>query len=219
MARSGVPSRPRASCSAGSNTRRALIEAAVKVLKSRGFNGASARAIATEAGVNQALVFYHFGTVAELLLAALDEVSTHRLRRYSTDLAEVMDPASLIALATKVFREDIDSGDISVLAEMIAGSSSNPELGAEVAKRIAPWKDFASAAIESGFTASGLASLLPMGEASHAVVAVYLGLEMLSHLEGDRTAATLLFEQLARLAPILDAIFVSARTAPKGGTR
>jgi hypothetical protein len=58
-----------------------------------------------------------------------------------------------------------------------------------------------------------------MGEASHAVVALYLGLEMLSHLEGDRTAATLLFEQLARLAPILDVIFVSARTAPKGGTR
>ena len=217
MARSGVPSRPRASCSAGSNTRRALIEAAVKVLKSRGFNGASARAIATEAGVNQALVFYHFGTVAELLLAALDEVSTHRLRRYSTDLAEVMDPASLIALATKVFREDIDSGDISVLAEMIAGSSSAPELAAEVAKRIAPWKDFASVAVESGLASSGLASLLPIGAVSHAAVALYLGLEMLSHLEGDRAGATLLFEQLARLAPVLDAIRVPPKTTDQGG--
>jgi AcrR family transcriptional regulator len=219
MARSGIPSRPRASGSAGINTRRALIEAAVEVLKSRGFNGASARAIAAGAGVNQALVFYHFGTVAELLLAALDEVSARRLGRYSTELAEVMNPASLIALATKVFREDIDSGDISVLAEMIAGSSSNPELGAEVAKRIAPWKDFASAAIDSGFKASGLASLVPSDEASHAVVALYLGLEMLSHLEGDRTTATSLFDQLARLAPLVDAVFVSARTAPKGGTR
>ena len=217
MARSGVPSRPRASCSAGSNTRRALIEAAVKVLKSRGFNGASARAIATEAGVNQALVFYHFGTVAELLLAALDEVSARRLRRYTTELADVTNSVSLIALATKVFREDIDSGDIAVLAEMIAGSSSAPELGAEVAKRIAPWKDFASVAVESGLAASGLASLLPIGAVSHAAVALYLGLEMLSHLEADRAGATLLFEQLARLAPVLDAIRVPAKTTDQGG--
>ncbi|MGD0440297.1 MAG: TetR/AcrR family transcriptional regulator [Acidimicrobiales bacterium] len=219
MARSGIPSRPRTSSSARSNTRQDLIEAAVEVLKSRGFSGASARAIATEAGVNQALVFYHFGTVAELLLAALDEVSARRLTRYRTELAEVTDPGSLIALATKVFREDIDSGDIAVLAEMIAGSSSVPELGAEVAKRIAPWKEFASVAIESGFAASGLASLLPIGTVSHAAVALYLGLEMLSHLEGDRTAATSLFEQLARLAAVLDVLNVPAKSTDKGGTQ
>ena len=104
MARSGVPSRPKASTSPRNNTRQALIEAAVEVLKSRGFNGASARAIATEAGVNQALVFYHFGTVAELLLAALDEVSARRLRRYTTELADVTNPVSLIALPTKAVR-------------------------------------------------------------------------------------------------------------------
>jgi AcrR family transcriptional regulator len=219
MARSGVPSRPKASTSPRNNTRQALIEAAVEVLKSRGFNGASARAIATEAGVNQALVFYHFGTVAELLLAALDEVSARRLRRYTTELADVTNSVSLIALATKVFREDIDSGDIAVLAEMIAGSSSAPELGAEVAKRIAPWKDFASVAVESGLAASGLASLLPIGAVSHAAVALYLGLEMLSHLEGDRTGATLLFEQLARVVPVLDVIRVPAKTTDKGGTQ
>jgi len=219
MARSGVPSRPRASSSARNKTRQALIEAAVEVLKSRGFNGASARAIAKEAKVNQALVFYHFGTVAELLLAALDEVSARRLRRYTTELAEVTNPASLIALATRIFREDIDSGDIAVLAEMIAGSSSAPELGAEVAKRIAPWKDFASAAIDSGFAASGLASVVPIGAVSHSAVALYLGLEMLSHLEGDRVRATLLFEQLVSLASVLDAICVPAKTTCKGGTQ
>ena len=219
MARMGVPSRPRESTSARNNTRQALIEAAVEVLKSRGFNGASARAIATEARVNQALVFYHFGTVAELLLAALDEVSALRLERYTTELAKVTDPTSLIALATKVFREDIDSGDITVLAEMIAGSSSAPELGAEVAKRIAPWKAFASIAIESGFSASGVVSLLPIEAVSHAAVALYLGLEMLSHLDGDRTGATLLFEQLARLAPVLDVFCVAVKTTDKGGTQ
>jgi AcrR family transcriptional regulator len=44
-----------------------------------GFAGASAREIARRADCNQALVFYHFGSVTELLLAGLDDVSTRRL--------------------------------------------------------------------------------------------------------------------------------------------
>jgi hypothetical protein len=64
-----------------------------------------------------------------------------------------------------------------------------------------------------------LVSLLPIGAVSHAAVALYLGLEMLSHLDGDRTGATLLFEQLARLAPVLDVICVPAKTTDKEGTQ
>src|SRR5438093_1369574 len=52
-------------------TRAALVAAALETLKTEGFRGTTARAIAGRAGVNQALVFYHFGGVDELLLAAL----------------------------------------------------------------------------------------------------------------------------------------------------
>jgi len=195
-----------------------LVDAAIVTLKSRGFNGASARTIAGEAGVNQALVFYYFGSVAELLLAALDAVSASRLERYSAGLEAVTDPASLISLAAEVFREDMSSGDISVLAEMVAGSSSNPELGVEVAKRIAPWKEFAGVAIESGFAESSLGPLLSESEAPHVAVALYLGLEMLSHLEGDRSAAMSMFERLARLAPFLNALSAAPTPALEGDT-
>ena len=53
------------------DTRAALVAGAVQALGEVGFAGASAREIATRAGCNQALVFYHFGSVTELLLAAL----------------------------------------------------------------------------------------------------------------------------------------------------
>ena len=73
----------------GDETRRQLIEAAIGTLKDHGFAGASARVIADRAGVNQGLVFYHFDSVAGLLLAALDVVSATRQARYGEAVAGI----------------------------------------------------------------------------------------------------------------------------------
>ena len=51
-------------------TRAALVAGAIEALREVGFAGASAREIAGRADCNQGLVFYHFGSVTELLLAA-----------------------------------------------------------------------------------------------------------------------------------------------------
>ena len=84
MAKSGPSSRLVAEGTGRSAaTKRSLVAAAIETLKTEGFAGASARAIAARAGCNQALIFYHFGSVVTLLLAALDEVSASRLERYS----------------------------------------------------------------------------------------------------------------------------------------
>lgn len=53
-------------------TRERLLAAAHAVLARDGWPGASSRAIADEAGVNLALINYHFGSKSALLLAALD---------------------------------------------------------------------------------------------------------------------------------------------------
>jgi AcrR family transcriptional regulator len=206
MAKSGVASRRvnAASTAAGSGTRQALIDGAIETLKSEGFVGTSARAIAKQSGCNQALVFYHFGSVVELLLAALDEVSARRLQRYTAAAARIDSPRDLVTVASEVFEEDMNNGYVTVLVEMIAGASATPGLGAEIASRITPWRDFAQHSIGAGLSGSPLGSLLPVEELSHAVVALYLGLEMLSHLDGDRSRATALFGHLGRLASLFE---------------
>src|SRR5947207_14010038 len=109
MAKAGRASRPGQAAGATSNaTRAALVDAAIESLRFDGYAGASARAIAARAGSNQSLVFYHFGSVAELLLAALDEVSDRRLRRYTAAVAGLESPTRLVAAATEIFREDLD---------------------------------------------------------------------------------------------------------------
>jgi AcrR family transcriptional regulator len=210
MARSGRPSRLSAEGPARSvATKRALVDAAIETLRSDGFAGASARAIASRAECNQALVFYHFGSVAELLLAALDEVSELRLARYSEALDGVTSPAQLVDVAAAIFREDLDAGYVTVLVEMIAGASSTPGLGPAVAARLAPWRTFAQRAIETAVNGTPLAALVPSGEVAGAVVALYLGLELLSHLDGDRDVALALFARARQLAPFLELLGAS----------
>lgn len=210
MARSGSASRP---MERSAETRRALVEAAIDVLRTEGFAKATARTIATRAGCNQSLVFYHFGSVVNLLLVALDQVSAQRRERYETALGGVRKPSELVELAARVFREDLDTGDAAVLVEMIAGATSTPGLGAEVKSRVEPWTEFAAAALEKTADELPLAGLAPPREIAHAVVALYLGLELLSHLDGDRSGALALFDRARTLAALADLI---APVAPDG---
>src|SRR6266481_1905830 len=61
--RAAQPSGPTASA-----TRDRLVEAALATLRTHGFPGTTARAIARAGKLNQALIFYHFGSLDRLLL-------------------------------------------------------------------------------------------------------------------------------------------------------
>jgi len=127
----------------GQETKDRIVEATLSVLKANGYAGASARAIAAEGGFNQALIFYHFGAVRNVLLAALDRTSADRMTAYREAAAEAVDIPALVAVAGTIYREDLGSGHITVLAELIAGASADPGLGPEIVERITPWIEFA----------------------------------------------------------------------------
>lgn len=212
MAKSGTASSvvgKDSSRSAGTRTK--LVDAAIGTLKEEGFSGASARAIAQRAGLNQGLIFYHFGSVANLLLAGLDSVSARRMGQYGEAVDRVGSPTELVDVATAIFREDLDAGYVAVLVEMIAGASSTPGLGSKVSARLGPWFAFAEQAVT---TALGppLDGLLPPADVAYAIVALYLGLEMLTHLDGDRARALGLFAHAKNLAAVLEAMTPASPT-------
>ncbi len=212
MAKAGRPSSAGVQGSdRSSQTRRQLVDAAIETLKEDGYAGSSARSIAQRAGLNQGLIFYHFGSVANLLLAALDAVSEERLERYQADVSGVTSPTALVDAAEGIFRNDLDAGYITVLVEMIAGASSTPGLGPAVAQRIQPWRSFAQSSIASVLGESPLRGVLPAEDVAHAVVALYLGLEMLSHLDRDPEPALALFARAKQFAPLVEA-FIAPTT-------
>jgi AcrR family transcriptional regulator len=190
--------------SRSAGTRDALITAATDALREVGFARTSAREIARRAGCNQALVFYHFGSVTELLLAALDEVSARRLDSYRGLLDRASSVTELVESARAIFAEDLASGQITVLVEMITGAQSVDGLGAQVAARLAPMREFAEAAVAQALRGSPVAALLPAREVAHGIVAGFLGLELLANLDGDSAAALALFDRAQLLAALFD---------------
>ena len=199
------------SATGGSDTRDRIVEAAIHTLKERGFSGASARAIARAGGFNQALIFYHFGSVNDLLLAALDATSARRMERYRNAIGSIRTLPELLQQAAVIYREDLESGHTKVLAELISGASSEHSLGPQVVARIEPWVAFAEEAIGRVIKRSPVESLVPVEDVAFAVVALYLGVELLAHLNGQLERVDRLIDAGNRLA-LLFAGMVPAQT-------
>src|ERR1700722_13759269 len=181
MAKSGTASRVVSGDSSRSTaTRGQLVDAAIETLKADGFAGSSARAIAARAGLNQGLIFYHYGSGTSLLLAALDSVSARRMEQYGAAVDGVGSPSELVDVATAIFREDLDAGYVAVLAEMIAGASSTQGLGPGGPARLGPWFAFAERAVATTVGGSPLDSLLPPGDVAYGIVAPHPRPAMLS---------------------------------------
>jgi AcrR family transcriptional regulator len=180
-----------------------IVNAALETIKTEGFAGTSARAIARNGDFNQALIFYHFGTLNDLLLAALDRTSEQRMLRYREVLNDAGSIPEIVEAAMKAYGEDLEAGHITVLSEMIAGSLSRPDLGPEIVARMEPWIDFAEEAVKKAVDGTPFASILPPRTVAFAIVALYLGVDLLAHLDRDHSRAEDMFKTAAGIADLL----------------
>jgi AcrR family transcriptional regulator len=187
-------------------TKARLVEAALETLKARGFAGASAREIAKAGDLNQALIFYHFGSVQNLLLAALDFVSERRMGAYQPAFERAETVSELAALAREIYREDLENGYVTVLGELVAGGVSNHELGRLVVARIEPWVEMVELKVRGLVAGSTFESMIAPRDLAFAIIALYFGIDMLSHLDGDRARAESLLDVGVRAAPLAQAL-------------
>ena len=195
----------------GDGTRERIVDAALETLKTRGYSGASAREIAKAGGFNQALIFYHHGNVQGALLAALDRVGDSRLNAYGPAFEQATTLAELATLAGEIYREDLENGYVTVLAEMVAGGMSDPELGHEVVARIEPWVEMVEHKVRGLLAGSSLEPLVPPRDLAFAIIALYLGIDMLGQLDGDHARAESLLGLGTRGAPLLQTLLRAPR--------
>ena len=86
-----------------------------------------------------------------------------------------------------------------------------------MAERIKPWTGFARDAIGGVLEDSPFSAVVPVDEVSFAVVALYLGLEMLTQLDGDRRPADALFARVRTLASLFAGLGGSVDRAYRRG--
>ena len=122
-----------------SDTRTRLLDGALETLRTKGIARVSARTIAAAAGVNQALVFCHFGSVDELLAAACTYGAQQRLASYASRLDAVRSLSDLLAVGLELHRQERAHGNVIVLAQMLAGAQSEPRLGPATAQALELW--------------------------------------------------------------------------------
>ncbi|SRR5712691_3050808 len=189
--------------SSAQGTRRQIVEAALATLKEEGFAGATSRAIARRGGFNQALIFYHFGSLDGLLLAALDATSAARLARYRAAVAEARTLEDLAEVAARIYEEDRDSGHVKVVSQMVAGSLARPALAPEIVARMQPWIAFCEEALRGVIAGTPLEDVAPVADLAYAAVTFYLGVNLLTHLDADHTRTDALFARTQQLAPLL----------------
>jgi AcrR family transcriptional regulator len=194
-----------------SGTKLQIAEAALETLKANGYAGASARAIAHMGGFNQALIFYHFGTVQNALLAALDLISDRRLAEYGPAFEAATTAAELGRLARAIYDEDLDEGYITALGEMVSGGVSDPILGTEVAARIEPWIAMVERKLEELLADSPLRAHASAADLAFGIVSLYFGVDMLSHMQRDRARAESLLDLATRLAALVEAFLPPTR--------
>jgi AcrR family transcriptional regulator len=197
------------------DVRYALVSAAIDALRESGFAGASAREIARRAGCSQALVFYHFGSVNDLLLAALGEVSARRMAAYRELLLAATSLTELVVSARDILTNDLRAGYVRVLVEMITAAHSVPGLGEQVADRLRPWRELTEQAVRHAVGTSAAARAMPPELAARALVAGFLGLEMLASLDRDEAAALDILDRAGSLARLLDVL--AGLRLPGGG--
>jgi AcrR family transcriptional regulator len=193
-------------------TREAIVAACLETLKQEGYAGTSARAIARRGGFGQALIYYHFEDLEALLLAALQKASTDRLRRYREVVGSVTSVTELAERLTDLYREDVAVGHVKAVQEVVASASVSAERGRRVIDLLQPWHELAENTIERLLQGTAFAPLVTAGDAAYAALALYMGMETMTHLDGDRAPGERLLAALRSLAPLADAVRESTRS-------
>ena len=192
------------------DTREKLVSGAFEALRTLGYAGASSRAIGRIADVNPALVFYYFESVDDLLVTALSESSAERLSRYRAAVEAARSPSDLVATLAEIYRDDLATGHITVVSELVAASISRPELAERVTALMDPWIQLAERAVQAILSESPIGEVASARSLARAGVVFYLGANLLAQLRPESDDVGAMLEDAAGFARLLDSLVLTS---------
>jgi len=114
------------------------------------------RKIAMQAGVNQSLLHYYYGSKENLMLEVLQYVNARLLNRQRAMYREVRSFAAIWKTALDYFKEDVRSGYVRALWELRAQGLSNPRIRQRLCVMIGQWRDLVVELARQALTEYGI---------------------------------------------------------------
>ena len=210
------------------DTKSKILEAAFRRLAREGYAALSMREIAKDAGVNHALINYHFRTKDQLVITVLDEANRRLLERQHRMYDAPTTFAEKWREARRFYETDLGSGFVRVQAELWAASMSNAGLREKFVPRLLAWKELVLGGVREAFEALEASGVRLPAPFTAEVVATWitefwLGMEFadLIGIREEQIAHNAALDAIERLLENLDVLARKrAKSAPaKAGRR
>lgn len=141
------------------DTAHRILAAARACLMADGYAAMSTRKVADEAGVPLSQIHYHFGSKDDLIVSLLRAENEGLVARQAETFSSDLPVWRKWELACDYFDQDLSSGYVRVLQEMMAAGWSSDALGKEMREIFGEWiallTGLAHEAEESGLTVPG----------------------------------------------------------------
>lgn len=167
----------------------ALLDSTVSCLLEAGHAQLSTRAIAERAGMPVSQIHYHFGGKDKLLLEVLEHQNRQLLRRQRVMFGSDIPLWKRWEQACDFLEEDLASGYVRVLQELIAVGWSDAEVAEQVRAQLWGWADLLTSVAEDAARTPGFDVITPRNVAV-LVGCAFLGAEQIELLGmGDEIEA------------------------------
>jgi len=167
-----------------SPTAEAFLDAAERLLVEVGHAGITTRRLAAEAGANQGLVHYYFGSIDDLLVQVLERFTERLVARQRDMYAADVPFIEKWRTAWRFQEEDLEAGYSKIWMELQALSWSHPELRPRVARVNGEWRAVLREAFERAAEEYGLTDDDPPVDALVAMTITFGQGYALERLEG-----------------------------------
>jgi AcrR family transcriptional regulator len=139
-----------APATARQNAEEAFLDAAERLLVEVGYAAITTRRLAREAGANQGLVHYYFGSMENLLVRVLERFTDRLIVRQRAMYAADLPFLEKWRQAMRYLDEDFASGYQKVWYELQAMAWNKPELRERIAHVTVEWREVLADAFEQG---------------------------------------------------------------------
>lgn len=158
--------------------RQAILAAAARLIARRGVRGLRVEEVAAEAGVSPPLLYYHFGSRAGLVRAALEHAGE---RAPSSALREPRGDLSgreglVRALLAELDDDPAVRDNAVVWGEVTATAIFEPELRDDVRRAADSWRGVVADAIQRGIADGSIDAHVDPGEAAELLITLIDGL-------------------------------------------